>query len=140
MIHGIHSQVQNSIQFQLLQQLKPRQAQKPFMKRQMKQTVILAGWQAHFVSAAHTKDFFKGSLYNETQFSCKYVCNVSIPLQNKEKHPNLGQHFATSSFDEKNNFCHRLSLKHVQSMGICISDTASDGKYLVAFLFHLNCQ
>lgn len=42
----------------------------------------------------------------------KNVCNVSIPLQNKEKHLNLGQHFATSSFDEKKMF---LSLVVSQS-------------------------
>lgn len=75
------------------------------------------------------KRFFRGSLYNETQFSCKYVYNVSIPVQNKEEHPNSGQHFATSSFDEKNNFCHQLFLNHVYFMGsrLCSTcDTASD--------------
>lgn len=44
----------------VLSWLKPKETQKPFMYRQMKQTVILSGWHAHFVFAAKQKVSVRG--------------------------------------------------------------------------------
>jgi len=66
------------------------------------------------------------SLYNELQFSCKYIFDVSVPVQNKEECPISGQRFATSSFEEKNNFCHQWS-QHCYVMGSRLPDAFDTG-------------
>lgn len=89
-----------------------KDTQKLLMDRQMKQAVTVSGCCALY-SAAKQKVFVRGhyvsisSIIN-TFFSVS-MFSIFITVQIKEECPNSSQHFETSSFEEKNNFCHLLS-------------------------------